>query len=170
MGIDHPTETITTHVMSFRPYWTDDMRRRRGNAPTPVPFEPWHGPVRIGNDVWIGQDVKLKSGITVGDGAVIASGAIVVKDVPPYAIVGGIPAKIIRYRLPEGTRSRAQKIKWWQYAPEEFAGLPMDQPDRFLDGLEARIDSGIRPFEPKPIDLAATLCTLSTLPAGVSAR
>lgn len=67
----------------------------------------------IGNDVWIGTGVMLLGGITVGDGAVIAAGSVVVKDVPPYAIVGGNPAKIIRYRFSDDEILQLEKIKWW---------------------------------------------------------
>ena len=66
------------------------------------------GDVTIGNDVWIGNDAKILSGVTIGDGAVIASSAVVTKDVPPFEIVGGIPAKFISYR------TVAHNIKWWE--------------------------------------------------------
>lgn len=69
--------------------------------------------VTIGNDVWIGRGVSIKSGITIGDGAVIAAGAVVTKDVAPYAIVGGVPAKLIRYRFSEEQVKQLLKIKWW---------------------------------------------------------
>lgn len=72
--------------------------------------------VIVGNDVWIGDDVTIKGGITIGDGAIIAFGAVVTKDVPPYAVVGGVPAKIIKYRMPEGDIQRALKIKWWDFS------------------------------------------------------
>ena len=67
----------------------------------------------IGNDVWIGYRATLMSGITVGDGAVIAAGALVNKDVPPYAVVGGVPAKIIRYRFDQEKIEFLLKRKWW---------------------------------------------------------
>lgn len=70
--------------------------------------------LRIGNDVWIGNNVLIKAGITISDGAVVAMGAIVTKDVPPYAIVGGTPAKIIRYRFSEEIRSKLITTKWWK--------------------------------------------------------
>ena len=68
----------------------------------------------IGNDVWIGQDVKILAGITVGDGAIIATGSVVTKDVPPFSIVGGVPAKIIKYRFTQDEISWLLKHKWWE--------------------------------------------------------
>lgn len=67
----------------------------------------------VGNDVWIGADAFIKSGINIGDGAVIASGAVVSKDVPPYSIVGGVPATVIRMRFTEEQIAKLQHIKWW---------------------------------------------------------
>lgn len=69
----------------------------------------------IGNDVWIGQNVLLINGVKIGDGAIIAAGAVVTKDVPPYAIVGGVPAKIIRYRFDNDTISKLLEMKWWNW-------------------------------------------------------
>lgn len=68
---------------------------------------------KIGNDVWIGEDVKIIGGVTIGDGAIVATGATVTKDVPPYAIVGGVPAKVIRYRFDMPTIDFLLKDKWW---------------------------------------------------------
>lgn len=71
--------------------------------------------VTIGNDVWIGSHVLIKGGVTVGNGAVVGTGAVVVKDVPPYAIVGGVPARIIRYRFSDEIIERLQNLQWWNY-------------------------------------------------------
>ena len=67
----------------------------------------------IGNDVWIGADVTILNGVTIGDGAIVAAGAIVIQDVPPYAIVGGVPAKIIRYRFDDENIEFLKGLEWW---------------------------------------------------------
>ena len=76
------------------------------------------GDIVIGNDVWIGYEAVILSGVTIGDGAVIGCRAVVTKDIPPYTIVGGVPAKPIRKRFDEETIKELQKIKWWDW-PEE---------------------------------------------------
>lgn len=70
--------------------------------------------VLIGNDVWIGDCVIIMEGITIGDGAIVAAGAVVTKDVPPYAIVGGVPARLIKYRFNEKTINKLMELKWWE--------------------------------------------------------
>lgn len=69
----------------------------------------------IGNDVWIGSGSCVKSGVTVSNGAIIAAGSVVTHDVPPYAVVGGVPAKVIKYRFDEETIKSLQDIRWWEF-------------------------------------------------------
>jgi acetyltransferase-like isoleucine patch superfamily enzyme len=76
------------------------------------------GMVIIGNDVWIGTNVVVLRNVRIGDGAVLAAGSVVTKDVPAYAIVGGIPAKIIRYREAHEKKDIIRKSAWWDYKPE----------------------------------------------------
>ena len=79
-----------------------------------------YGKIAIGNDVWIGARVIVMDGITIGDGAIIAANAVVVKNVPPYAVVGGVPAKIIKYRFPENKIEELLKQKWWMWDLEKI--------------------------------------------------
>ena len=75
--------------------------------------------INIGNDVWIGKRVMVMGGVSIGDGAVIAAGAVVTKDVPPYAVVGGVPARIIKYRFTDNEIRMLLDLKWWNL-PEEY--------------------------------------------------
>ena len=75
--------------------------------------------VFLGNDVWVGSHVLINGGVHIGNGACIAAGAVVVKDVPPYAIVGGVPAKVIKYRFSQPVIEKLQELQWWNF-PEEI--------------------------------------------------
>lgn len=82
----------------------------------------------IGNDVWIGANVIIPGGITIGHGAIIAAGSVVVKDVPDYAIVGGNPARIIRYRFPDEYIKRLVDLAWWDWPLEKI----IEKRDQFV--------------------------------------
>ena len=101
--------------------------------PFPIFFEEWgldsanitevwdkKGDIVIGNDVWIGYEAVILSGVTVGDGAIIGARAVVTKDIPPYAIVGGIPARYIRRRFDEKTVTKLMELKWWEWSDEKI--------------------------------------------------
>lgn len=78
------------------------------------------GDIVIGNDVWIGYEAVIMSGVTIGDGAIVGTRSVVTKDVPPYAIVGGVPAKIIRKRFDDKTISTLLRLQWWNWPPEKI--------------------------------------------------
>ncbi|WP_282054685.1 CatB-related O-acetyltransferase [Maribacter luteus] len=82
-----------------------------------------YAPITIGNDVWIGANAIIMDGVKIGNGAVVAAGAVVSKDVPAYAIVGGVPAKLIKYRFDEVSRNILETSKWWQSPPEEVVQM-----------------------------------------------
>lgn len=110
-------------------------------------------PPRIGNDVWVGSRVTILRGTTVGDGAIVASSAVVTKDVPPYAIVGGVPARVIRYRFDEETIARLLEVRWWRFTPNQLSGIVFDDIHAALDEVERRIAAGMTPYEPEVVDL-----------------
>ena len=149
MGFQHPIERITTSPISYCNIF--------GINNGQVPIFPFHESTKlvIGNDVWIGQNVTLKPGITISDGAIIAANAVVTKDVPPYAIVGGVPAKFIRYRFNPELIKRLIKVQWWNYSYLDFKEIPLDKnADDFLSELEKRVDRGLIPtFNPRKIVL-----------------
>ena len=99
-------------------------------------------PVSTGNDVWIGYEAVILAGVTIGDGAVIAARAVVTRDVPPYTIVGGVPARPIRRRFEEGDIARLQALRWWDWPPERIAASidaiqsgDLDRLERAADGI-----------------------------------
>jgi len=102
--------------------------------PFPLFFEEWQldikdvttawdskGDIVVGNDVWIGYEAVIMAGVTIGDGAIIGSRALVTKNVPPYTIVGGVPAKPIKKRFSEETISYLLEIQWWNWSKEKIA-------------------------------------------------
>jgi acetyltransferase-like isoleucine patch superfamily enzyme len=103
---DHPIHTASTFPMSKLTTGRDELLSS--------------GPISIGHDVWIGRRAMIMSGVTIGNGAVIAAGAVVTKDVPPYAIVGGVPAKLIRYRFAQETIDQLQALRWWEWPDDEI--------------------------------------------------
>ncbi len=78
------------------------------------------GPITIGNDVWIGAKCTVLSGVTIGDGAVVAANSVVTSDVPPYSIVGGVPAKVIGQRFPEEVVQKLLEMKWWDWPSDKI--------------------------------------------------
>lgn len=105
---EHPSDGfVSTHPMFYS---------NRGQSNPVIVEQPLFDemPITIiGNDVWIGARAVLRTGVTIGDGAIVAAGAVVVKDVEPFSIVGGVPAKHIRYRFAPEEIERIQKSEWW---------------------------------------------------------
>ncbi len=106
---NHDASRISTYYMRSNIFKTDRMGEHISR-----------GGIRIGNDVWIGGKAMILSGVTIGDGAVIAAGAVVTRDVPPYAIVGGTPAKVLKYRFTPEVIEKLQRIKWWEWPVDKI--------------------------------------------------
>ena len=110
LGGEHDYRRVTTYPF--------DMFDNIANQSPP--YSLTKGDVVIGNDVWIGINVTILSGVTIGDGAVIGACALVNKDVKPYTIVGGVPAKLIKYRFDKEKIRVLLEFKWWDMTPEEI--------------------------------------------------
>lgn len=104
---EHPLDELSTSPALYR---NGELMKIH---PIEWPKNDFHTPVIIGNDVWIGSNALIMQGTNIGDGAVIAAGAVVTKDVESYAIVGGVPAKLIRYRFDKETRQQLKESAWW---------------------------------------------------------
>jgi len=113
-GGTHPVNWVSTYP--FRINWGLSGAREDG-----LPCS--NGDISIGSDVWIAEGATILSGVTIGHGAVICARAVVTKDVPPYAIVGGVPARVIRYRFDSDVIARLLRICWWEWPDEEIRGI-----------------------------------------------
>lgn len=121
-ALDHPTERVSQHKITYRPneYFLgasldQAFRDRRRNAR-----------VTIGNDVWIGHGATIMPGITIGDGAVIAANAVVTRDVDPYAMVAGVPARFLKWRFEPAIARRIAALRWWDWDHDRLAAAVDD--------------------------------------------
>ena len=126
---EHPVEWVSTSPV-FQNVSNSSIRKRFARNDVPKGKR-----TTIEHDVWIGTNAIVKAGVTIGTGAVVASGAVVTKDVEPYAIVGGCPAKVIRYRFPEDTIKRLLKSEWWKYDDDKLMmiGKYANDPVKFAE-------------------------------------
>jgi acetyltransferase-like isoleucine patch superfamily enzyme len=126
----HPLNYLTIRSFTYKPagYWTIPEENR-------VHFEN-HKPVTIGNDVWIGMNAIIMDGINIGDGAVIGAGAVVTRDVPPFAVAVGVPARVIKYRFDGETIKRITALQWWDFPDEILKSLPWNDLEKCLEVLE----------------------------------
>ena len=135
---EHPLNRLTTH-----PFTYSGANALYGGLEVPeeniIPFPEEVIPVNIGNDVWIGEKATILHGLTIGDGAVVGTNAVVTKNVPPYAIVVGNPAKIIRYRFSEEIIQGLLETRWWDFPEDFIVRLPFDDVEKCIEILRENI-------------------------------
>jgi len=122
---EHSLDGLSTSPRVYNDPKINTARKKHGE---------FANPPQIGNDVWIGSLAVVLQGVTIGDGAVVAAGAVVTKDVPPYAIVAGVPARILRKRFSDQVIEHILNDPWWQKPSSELSAYYEDLSDRF--GLE----------------------------------
>jgi len=106
-GANHLTDAVSAYPFAiFGGDWSGAMDGKS---------YPTKGDTNVGNDVWLGYGATIMPGVTIGDGAIVATKSVVTSDVPPYAIVGGNPAKVIRYRWDKSTRDQLLQLRWWDW-------------------------------------------------------
>jgi acetyltransferase-like isoleucine patch superfamily enzyme len=148
---DHPMDWVTTSPVTHNPggmrglgvYLNDIGHREYRLYPAPIPYKP----AIVGHDVWLGMNVLIKRGVRIGHGAIVGAGSLVTKDIPPYAIVAGTPARILRYRFAEPVIEALLRSEWWAYGPEALQALDPRDPMRFPQRLAAAIDEGLQPLD-----------------------
>lgn len=156
---EHPIDRISTHPFTTHSHMSQLAAKEFGREHKITPHQFLKPAPVIGNDVWIGQGAMIKRGITIGDGAVIGARALVTKDIPPYAVVGGTPAKVLKYRIPdEGLRAEVQALKWWDY---NYADFPQTDPGDiplFVKTFSAALERDeIRRLDDTAVNVAAEL-------------
>ncbi len=136
---EHPTHLLSTSPLFYLPSNPFDVSLATSN-----PFSLGDKSVEVGSDVWIGAKSVLRNGISVGPGAVIGAGAVVTKDVAPYCIVGGVPARVIRTRFDDVIIERLLKLRWWEYDFEKLRSLQLNFVEfdtRTLDAIEESLSA-----------------------------
>jgi virginiamycin A acetyltransferase len=126
-GTSHLTNALTTYPFAiFGKGWGNAMENKS---------YPQKGDINIGNDIWIGYNATIMAGVTIGDGAIIATNSTVIKDVEPYSIVGGNPAKEIRKRFSKDVIDKLLELKWWNWDIEKITKNIQNLTDNDIDKL-----------------------------------
>lgn len=157
---DHPLNWISTSPFQYlkeKMFDVGDNFLESKEYHNYVARPPFGGPSTfkrtfIGNDVWIGHGAYIRSGVSIGDGAVVGAQAVVTRDVAPYAVVVGNPARVVKFRVPEDLIAEFLRIRWWRFAPWQLGEVPFHDPHGALAGLD-RIASSSEPYQPDVVRL-----------------
>ncbi len=157
---NHPIDWLSTHPFQYQSlkypvgagYKDRDIYYEDADkADNSIVQKP--GKTVIGNDVWVGYGAYIRNGVTVGDGAVIGACSVVTKDVPPYAVVVGQPAKVVKYRFDDSIIERLMAARWWRFAPWQLRHVKFDDINRALEQIEEFLAQDPEPYTPNKINL-----------------
>lgn len=162
---EHPTNYISTHGFVRMHAWSKTWNslgewHKKNIAQVTAARAAWldlqnkprYQPVTIGNDVWIGDGAFISQGVNIGDGAVVAARSVVTKDVPPFAIVAGIPAKVIKYRFEPDIIAELNELQWWKYGPNALDGANFTDIHNTISHIKKNIPL-LEEFKPKYVKL-----------------
>lgn len=152
----HPTDWMSVNGFQYRPSawgWhpaAAEAETIDSEQPGRRSFRGIRGETEavIGNDVWLGANVVVLMGVTIGDGSIVAANAVVTKDIPPYSIAGGLPARVIRPRFDDDLAADLAAVRWWRYSPNQLSGVPFHEPARAVEEVRRRVEAGLEPYDP----------------------
>lgn len=162
---EHSVSMLSAHPMFCSPFDTnwgaakclyEDMEIVKENLRESDKSIKRKSYIQIGNDVWIGQGAYISRGVTIGDGAVIAARSVVVKDVPPYTVVGGVPAKPIKQRFSDDIIEKLLALKWWDFGPKILKGIRLYNIEEAINKIEKRIADGAVKYVPQKLEISVS--------------
>ena len=168
MGTNHPSDWASTSPAFHQ---SQDHAALKGFRETYGDYEPPEFPIpdrtiTLGHDVWIGDQAMIASGVTIGHGAVVGARTLVLKDVPPYAVVVGQPARILRFRFDEALIARFLAAQWWRFSPALIGRLPVTDPQAFIEAFEEMVERDApTPMAPAALSTADLLAACAPKPA-----
>ena len=135
LGLNHNYKNVTTYPFDATDFKQIKAYSEGNKLPIWEKSAPQHRQIIIGNDVWIGSDVAIMGGVIIGNGAVIGTNAVIAKNIPPYAIAVGNPARVIKYRFEPEIIDKLQKIQWWNWNLDKIRrNIPlMENIDKFIE-------------------------------------
>jgi acetyltransferase-like isoleucine patch superfamily enzyme len=138
-GFNHPTNWLSTATFQYQA-WTELWygESDKDELSSPRQYIPDKDFVEIGPDVWIGDNAVIVAGVEVGIGTIVGAGSVVTKSTPPFSIVAGNPARVIKYRFTEGQRQDLLKLRWWELTPKELIGIHFEDIESAIRDVHER--------------------------------
>ena len=160
-AISHPTRWLSVSAFQYRSStWSwhpsaDAVETLDPSADGRTSFRGARGeePAVIGNDVHLGANVVVLKGVHIGDGCVVAAGAVVTRALPPYSVAAGLPARVLRRRLPDDVVADLLELRWWRFSPNQLSGVPFDDPRAAAEEVRRRVEAGLEPYDPGFVEI-----------------